>query len=396
MATAHSISDSPSHSAPAGPGLLVLLASMPPEQLEDVLTNLTSSFPADGLIVASPDAIAAESHPNLRIVPVPATNPTWTLTAADFVNAYQLADKNQARAILMLGPGSGSLHASALRDLANAITGASTDLAVPCYDLPAHAGLVNSAILYPLTRALFACRVRFPLAIDLGLSLRMAERTAAAAQRFTTLNHGEALLWPIDEAAIAGFAVNEIDVGLRAQPQPANPDLSVILPQVTGSLFADIDAKAAFWQRSRTLPPPRNPTPTAPSTDGTADIAPMLDAFRLGYTNLQEIWSLVLPPNSLLGLKRLSVVDSAEFRMPDNLWARIVFDFLLAYRLRTIARGHLLGALIPLYLAWVASHINITASGTNPERHVEAVAAAFEADKPYLFARWRWPDRFNP
>ena len=116
-------------------------------------------------------------------------------------------------------------------------------------------------------------------------------------------------------------------------------------------------------------------------TEAAADIAPMLDSFRLAYTNLREIWSLVLPPNSLLGLKRLSITDAATFRMPDNLWARIVFDFLLAYRLRTINRGHLLGALTPLYLAWAASHINITASGTNSEQHIEAVAAAFEADK---------------
>jgi hypothetical protein len=122
----------------------------------------------------------------------------------------------------------------------------------------------------------------------------------------------------------------------------------------------------------------------------------MLEAFRLAYTNLQEIWSLVLPPNSLLGLKRLSVTEFSAFRMPDSLWARIVYDFLIAYRLRTINRGHLLGALIPLYLAWVASHINITDSGTNAERHIEALATAFEADKPYLVSRWRWPDRFNP
>jgi hypothetical protein len=122
----------------------------------------------------------------------------------------------------------------------------------------------------------------------------------------------------------------------------------------------------------------------------------MLQAFRLAYTNLHEIWSLVLPPNSLLGLKRLSATDAAAFHMPESLWARIVFDFLLAYRLRTINRGHLLGALIPLYLAWVASHINVSASGANPERHIEAVAAAFEADKTYLVSRWRWPDRFNP
>jgi hypothetical protein len=144
------------------------------------------------------------------------------------------------------------------------------------------------------------------------------------------------------------------------------------------------------------LPPARPPLPLNSEADEPADIAPMLDAFRLAYTNLQEIWSLVLPPNSLLGLKRLAVVEAPAFRMPDNLWARIVYDFLLAYRLRTINRGHLLGALVPLYLAWVASHLNTAASGTSPERHVEAVAAAFEADKPYLVSRWRWPDRFNP
>jgi hypothetical protein len=122
----------------------------------------------------------------------------------------------------------------------------------------------------------------------------------------------------------------------------------------------------------------------------------MLQAFHLAYTNLEGIWALVLPPNTLLGLKRLSLTDAAAFRMPESLWARIVYDFLLAYRLRTINRGHLLGALIPLYLAWVASHINVLAAGVKPERHIETVAAAFETEKPYIVSRWRWPDRFNP
>ena len=126
----------------------------------------------------------------------------------------------------------------------------------------------------------------------------------------------------------------------------------------------------------------------------------MLDSFRLAYTNLHEIWSLVLPPNSLLGLKKLSILPATAFRMPDALWARIVYDFILAYRLRTINRGHLLGALTPLYLAWVASHLLLTsASGPETvaaEKHIETLAAAFEADKPYLVSRWRWPDRFNP
>jgi hypothetical protein len=59
-----------------------------------------------------------------------------------------------------------------------------------------------------------------------------------------------------------------------------------------------------------------------------------------------------------------------------------------------------MGALTPLYLAWVASHVRLGSIpapyGLSPDAHVEAVAAAFEADKPYLVSRWRWPDRFNP
>jgi hypothetical protein len=402
MATAYPIPEITAPSVRPGAGLLVLLAAMTPEQLESVLANLTASFPAEGLIIASSDALPAESYPSLRIVAAPATNASWTHTAADFVNVYQLAEKNGARAILMLSAESGSLGSSAFRDLANAVLTTSTDLAVPCYDLPPNAGLVNSAILYPLTRALFASRVRFPLAVDLGLSLRMAERLAVAAHRFNAPNQGEAPLWPVNEATVAGFTIDQFDVGPRVQPPPTIPDLNTILPLVTGALFADIDAKAAFWQRFRQLPhagnpmPMPRPMPQAPSIDAAAEIAPMLQAFRLAYTNLHEIWSLVLPPNSLLGLKRLSATDAAAFHMPESLWARIVFDFLLAYRLRTINRGHLLGALIPLYLAWVASHINVSASGANPERHIEAVAAAFEADKTYLVSRWRWPDRFNP
>ncbi|MGA8730693.1 MAG: hypothetical protein WB608_18200 [Terracidiphilus sp.] len=396
MATSNPNPSVTSATAISGPELLVLLASMPPEQRESVLANLASSFPAQSVLVATPDA--PEAYPQLGIINIPSTGPSWTLTASDFLNAYQLAGKNEAHAILMLGPGAGSLSPFALRDLANAILASSTDLALPRYDLPPNVALVNSAILYPLTRALFACRARFPLAIDLGLSLRMAERLSVVAQRFAGVNGFDAPVWPVNEASVNGFTVNEILVGQREMPHSNEPDLNTILPLVTGSLFADIEAKAAFWQRARQAPPAGSITTIhAPSTDATAEIAPMLLAFRLAYTNLREIWSLVLPPNTLLGLKRLySTPDTVAFRMPDNLWARIVYDFLLAYRLRTINRGHLLGALIPLYLAWVASHLGIIASGVDPEHHIEAVAVAFENEKPYLVARWRWPDRFNP
>ena len=398
MATVNPLPGTATASSRTEGHLLVLLAAMPQEQLLSVVEKLTATVVPGDLLIATSDETLKNARPDLHIVTTTSAGSSWTVTAADYASAAQLAQENRAAAVMMLGPECDSLSIEGLRSLARAIAAGAADLIVSRYDLPPRAGLVNSAILYPISRALFASGVRFPLAVDLGLSMRMAERLSGSANRLININQAGAFLWPVSEAATAGYAVREVEVGSRAIPQPAEPDLNAILPLVTGSLFAEVEAKAAFWQRPRPAPPERVRRLAAqmPSAEGATDIAPMLQAFRLAYSNLQEIWSLVLPPNSLLGLKRLSLTEGAAFRMPDSLWARIVYDFLLAYRLRTINRGHLLGALIPLYLAWVASHINITAAEAEPEQHVESVAAAFAAEKPYLVARWRWPDRFNP
>lgn len=395
MATADSISELSPPIPPPATDLLVLVAAMLPERLEVLLSTLAASFHVEGMLIATESPAPGHVQPALRIITAPPSSSGWSLTAADFLHAWRLVQEYQARAVLLLGPGADSLGGGALRLLANGVLAGSVDLSVPRYTLPPHAGMINSAILYPLTRALFATRVRYPSAIDVGLSPRMLQRIAGVAQRIPQPGEAEAMLWPVNEAAVAGFAIEEYDVGTRALPQPADADINAILARVTGSLFADIEMKAAFWQRARRVPPPRRNLSEAPLADGTADVSRMVESFRFAYSNLLEIWSLVLPPHSLLGLKRLSQMSAAEFRMPESLWARIVFDFLVAYRLRTINRGHLLGALIPLYLGWVAGHINLTLAGTSAEAHIEAVAAAFEADKPYLVSRWRWPDRFN-
>jgi hypothetical protein len=395
MATANPIPDEAAVAERATADLVVLVTAMPADQFKGVLDNLGATFSAENMIVATQNELPADAPLNLRIDLMPQSKAFWMLQPTDFISAAQCGHEHEAKAILILGPGADSLSTLALRSLADAVLTAPIDLVVPHYSLAPHAGLINSAILYPLTRAVFASSVRFPLPVDLGMTPRMAERLAATAQRISANNQGEAILWPVNEAIAAGFRMDEVDAGPRAVPQPSDAEINSVFALITGSLFADIEAKAALWQRPRRAPLIHRTAPAVAFSEGTADVARMVAAFRLATANLQDIWPLVLPPNSLLMLKRCSVLEPAEFRLPDNLWARIVYDFLIAYRLRTINRGHLLGAMIPLYLAWVASYINAVASGTPAERQIESVAAAFEADKPYLVARWRWPDRFN-
>ncbi len=369
--------------------LLIHLVPLDHEALTTLLANIAEAFPTQPYLVLTPD-----QHEAPNLIPYTPTSPypsTFTLTAADFLAANQQLALHPAQAILQLGAGADSLSPAALAALAHPVLTGAADLTLPCYDLPPNAGLVNSAILFPLIRALIGTPSRFPLALDLALTPRALARLAATAARTAP----DTILWPPIECAAAAFTVTEVSVGHRALPAPSNQDLTEILTLILTSLFTEIELRAPYWQRARTAPISVQGNPGA-SALPNPDINPMVESFRLAYTNLQEIWSLVLPAQSLLGLKRLSVTPATSFLLPDSLWARIIYDFLLAFRLRTINRGHLLGALTPLYLAWVASHLLQTSHGTPPETHIEATAKAFEVDKPYLVARWRWPDRFTP
>jgi len=176
--------------------------------------------------------------------------------------------------------------------------------------------------------------------------------------------------------------------------------MSSLVAQVLGPIFLEMERCAACWQRTRgsMSVPAFGDRFSLPQETATLDLNRMVETFQLGVRDLQEIWSLVLPPATLLELRKLSRMTPDRVYMPDELWTRIVYDFALAHRLRTINRDHLLKSMTPLYMAWVVSYareMEIAGAGT-VEQRIERLALAYEAAKPYFISRWRWPDRFNP
>jgi hypothetical protein len=380
---------------PAG-NILLCLPALSPESFAAALTTIAAAFPNQPILVASPQQ--TDTLPsNLTLLPyADRANLGWVLAAADYAAVAKLASDHNATTLLLAdAPSNPALLAS----LADAVRSHSIDLALPRFHLGPTGGLVTSALLYPLTRALFGVDIHFPLPAEIAVSPRMAQRLASAAQRLVAINQGSSLFWPVAEAAIAGLSVREVDATGATPPAPQE-DFNTLFATVAGSLFSDIELRATFWQRARTLPArptPEPPTPYLEAATVDPDILSIIDSFHLAQNNLQEIWSLVLPPASRLAFKKLSQLPPDEFTLDPNLWARTVYDFALAFHLRTLNRSHLLGAMTPLYLAWVASHLRSVAD--DPARALqttEQTALAFESEKPYFVSRWRWPDRFNP
>jgi glucosylglycerate synthase len=349
------------------------------------------------------DLEQTETGGALRFLPysLPAGSPSripWLPAASTYQALFTMARDLGVSACAVIGVDLAALHSNFLASMMAPVLEKRCDLAMPLYALGKFDGLLNSSILAPLTRALYGRRVRFPLAPDFCLSGKMIPDLEVALQR--TTDQGQSIFWPATEAAIRECGISQVYVDTRHVPSAEGIDLSTILSQTVGPLFAEMTINAPLWQRVRGSQPVETwGSAVSPPVDGApADTTPMLETFQLGYRNLQEVWSLVLPPVTLLELKRLARPSTTSFHMPDELWVRIVYDFALAYRLRTISRTHLLGALTPLYLGWVASYaLEVgNASAGEAEQRLEKLARAYEEGKPYLLSRWRWPDRFNP
>lgn len=388
---------------PTGKPLLICLPSMPSEAASAALAAISASFSAQSILVASPDLLsdqpAVTGVPTIVPYPEPRESGEWVLSGSDYIAAARLAEERDAGAVLLLGEDVASLEPHALEAMQAALN-SGVDLALPRYRTSVSEALVNSALLYPLTRALFGADVRFPLPLDAGVSTRMLTRLASAAQRLRNQSE-ESLLWPVAEASVAGFSIRQVEGGPRVLPQPQEAELNTLFATVTGSMFADIESKAAYWQRARALPVRSANSARLGSAyqtaDGAEEIRSLVENFRVAFNNLRDIWSLVLPPQSLLALKKLSVSSPEAFSFTPALWARTVYDFALAFHLRTLNRGHLLGAFMPIYLAWVASFLRTSEKNEQAGADLlEVTAAAFEQEKSYLVSRWRWPDRFNP
>jgi hypothetical protein len=269
------------------------------------------------------------------------------------------------------------------------------DLVAPCYTLQPFDSMINRAFIYPLTRALYGKRVRNPLGPDFGASGALLERMAAA-----THTRSNPLLSLTSEAVTSGMKVCQAHLGERAAGATDWTNLSSLLAQVLGPLFLDVERYAAHWQRARGSEPiPEYGEHRSLEAPGSSvDVTRLLESFRLGARNLPEIWGTILPPSTLVELRRLTRQEDAAFRMPDETWARVVYDFALAHRLRTISRDQMLRAITPVYLGWLASYA-LEVDGSSPEmveRKLERLCAAYENTKPYFVSRWRWPDRFNP
>jgi hypothetical protein len=307
-----------------------------------------------------------------------------------------------ARACVVLDGSVRSVAPQWVEWLARPILEHDVDFVSSYYSRQPHEGALTRGVASPLLRALYGVRIRQPAAPEFACSARLLDRLLDDDLWDRDGAQSGVDLWVTTVAVADDFNVAEAMLGVRSHhPRgEAAPDLGATVTQIVGALFADLERHVDVWQRRRGSRAVQlfgdTAAPPAPR-GGEAHPERLIESCRLGYRELRDIWTWVMPPRTILDLRRIVEEPPERFRVGDELWARIIYDFALAYRMRTLAREHLLQSLVPLYLGWLASFVLQVRDGA-PEAidgRLEQLGAAFEEQKPYLIARWRWPERLR-
>jgi hypothetical protein len=81
---------------------------------------------------------------------------------------------------------------------------------------------------------------------------------------------------------------------------------------------------------------------------------------------------------------------ASSYHFPDDLWARVIYDLVVAARAPKQPLERLVAALVPIYFGRVGSFVieNRHITTEQAEDRVERQAREFELLKPYLVERW--------
>ena len=267
------------------------------------------------------------------------------------------------------------------------------DLVMPVHARHRYDGTITNLVLAPLVGALLGRRLHQPLSGPRAISARLIERLTATPQ-WPEPGRSETDLWVAGTAIVDNFSVHEARLGRwRVESSTRTTDLPAMVAQTLGAVFALMEDYEDLWLETPSgLRVPAEGPAMIPSNEPVQiDVDRMVGAFKRGLRDLGTIWEHVLAPDTLGDVLSLEANDLERFRFPDELWARVVYDFALGHHWSVVYRDHLLRSFVPLYLGRTAAFVLATRGrdAATVEGAQEAVAIAFEHGKSYLVDRWR-------
>jgi glucosylglycerate synthase len=342
---------------------------------------------------------------------------------------FEIADALKVQALVVVDSDLRSIVPEWIELLAGPILKGGYDFVTPLYARYKYDGTITNTVTYPLTRALYGHRIRQPIGGDFGVSGDLVRHYLELDDWTEDISKFGIDVWMTTSALTGGFAVCQTRLGAKIHdPKDPGSDLGPMFRQVVGTILRLAAAHPDAWLEIRGShdvpvygferiidPPPLE-----------VNSIRLLSEFHGGSLTVAETWRRTLAKENVdmvlelaaeagkaaeranrslgvggeggSGASSPTTIEMAEalgsFHFPDDLWARCIYDLVIATRRGDVDTGTLVAALVPIYFGRVGSFIieNRNVTTADAEERVERQAREFELLKPYLADRWRAMD----
>jgi hypothetical protein len=311
--------------------------------------------------------------------------------------------------------------------LAGPIVKGGYDYVAPLYSRYKYDGTITNTVTYPLTRALYGNRIRQPIGGDFGVSGDLVRHYLELDDWTDDISKFGIDIWMTTSALTGGFAVCQARLGAKVHdPKDPGADLGPMFRQVVGTILRLAATHPENWLQihgshdvpaygfERIIdPPPLEVNTIRLLTELHSGSLTLADTWRTMFTpqNADTVLVLAREAGQLVdaarnrlgasgesGAPRATTLEMADalaaFHFPDDLWARLIYDLVVAARSEHPPIEQLVAALVPIYFGRVGSFVieNRHQTTDQAEDRVERQAREFELLKPYLVERWQRAD----
>ncbi|RLA94595.1 MAG: glycosyl transferase [Deltaproteobacteria bacterium] len=266
----------------------------------------------------------------------------------------------------------------------------------PIYIRHKYDGSITNHIAYPLLRTLFGLRVRQPIGGDFGFSGRMARAFLSEKLWNDMIANFGIDIWMTTIAIARRFRVCQTFLGSPKTHRAKDPaaQLGPMFTQVVMTFF-DLMIDFEYIWKDTTVSWPSSifgfglgveekPPPVSVNIDA------LYNSFTTGFDKYGELWEKIIPQPELIEIDKTKKLPKEQFYYRSDLWARILFNFAIAYRNNELPRDKIVESMIPFYHSRILSFVNKTQHmGIKEcEEYFEGIVRVFENEKYYLIKRW--------
>lgn len=276
--------------------------------------------------------------------------------------------------------------------LAGPVLEGRADYVAPLYLRHKYDGTITNHLAYPVTRALYGVRVRQPIGGDFGLAQALTARLLAKPVWESDVARFGVDIWMTTTALCEGFRVVQAHLGTKVHDakDPAET-LGPMFQQVVGTLFSLLAVYPSRWRHVRESHAAPEEGAPAEGEPGPVRITvpALVEGFQEGVRSYGGLWARIVGADVREQLERAGELGPVA-HLTARWWARVVYDFAVAFHRDDLDPDGVVSALVPLYFGRVTAFAEETQAldSRQAEQVVERQAEVFEQEKGRLVAAW--------